>query len=82
MIWHETAHRFYILPYSKLYLNLAFLLKITSFFVHRKTHNQKDSMIWQIARVGGYVRTFKLVHWTFMCLATPAQTKDEIRLKV
>ena len=28
------------------------------------------------------MRIFMLVHWTFEFMATPAQTKDEVRLKL
>ena len=36
-------------------------------------------IFWQIASAGG-LRIFRLVHWTFGFLATPTETKNEIRL--
>ena len=39
-------------------------------------------IFWQHASAEGRVRIFTLAHWTFGFLASPARTKDEIRLKI
>ena len=78
VIWYKTEPVFHIILHGT-----SFLIQTASLFVHGETFNQKESMlVWQVAGIAGCVRSFILVHWILVFLATPARTTNKTRLNV
>ena len=78
VIRHKTKPVFHIILHWT-----SFLIQTASLFVHGETFNQKESMLFrQIVSIAGCVRSFILVHWTLVFLATPARTTNKTRLNV
>ena len=76
VIRHKTKPVFHIILHWT-----SFLIQTASLFVHGETFNQKESMLFRrIVSIAGCVRSFILVHWTLVFLATPARTTNKTRL--